>query len=77
MAPNHGGYTLGSILGSMGSNCVQKMGQNRKKLPSPKSRIFDYPAVIDLKKKMEVTFMAPNQGWDPLGSIWGQWGPIG
>ena len=47
MAPNHGGDPLGSILGPMGSHWVQKMGQNRKKLPCPKIRIFDYPAVID------------------------------
>ena len=34
---------LGSIVGPMGSHWVQKMGQNRKKLPCPKIRIFDYP----------------------------------
>ena len=38
---------LGSILGPMGSHWVQKMGQNHRKLPCPKIRIFDYPAVID------------------------------
>ena len=48
MAPNHGGDPLGSILGLMGSHWGQNMGQNRKKLPCPKIRIFDYPAVIDL-----------------------------
>ena len=75
MAPHHGGDTLGSILGSMGSNCVQKMGQNRKKLPSPKSRIFDYPAVIDLKKKWklrlwrQITVVGPSSGqWGHIGS---------
>ena len=47
MAPNHGGDPLGSILGPMGSHWVKKMGQNRKKLPCPKIRIFDYPVVID------------------------------
>ena len=47
MAPNHGGDPVGSILGPMGSHWVQKMGQNRKKLPCPKTRIFDYPALID------------------------------
>ena len=31
MAPNHGGDPLGSILGSMGTHWVQKMGHNRKK----------------------------------------------
>ena len=52
MAPIHGGDTLGSILGPMGSHWVQKMGQNRKKLPSPKIRIFDYPAVIDFGQNL-------------------------
>ena len=74
MAPNHGGDTIESILGPMGSHWVQKMGQNRKKLPCPKIRIFDYRAVIDFSKKMEVTVMAPNHGGDPLGSILG---PVG
>ena len=74
MAPNHGGDTLGSILGPMGSYWIQKMCQNRKKLPCPKIRIFDYPLFIVFLKKMEVTVMAPNHGGDPLGSILG---PIG
>ena len=43
MAPNHGGDPQD---GPMGSDWVQKMGQNRKKLPCSKIRIFDY-AVID------------------------------
>ena len=71
IAPNHGGDTIESILGPMGSHWVQKMGQMRKKLPCPKIRIFDYPAVIDFSQNMEVTVMAPNQGGNPLGSIFG------
>ena len=74
IVPNHGGDPLGSILGPMGSHWVKKMGQNRKKLPCTKSRIFDYPAVIDFSQKMEVTVMAPNHGRDPLGSILGPMG---
>ena len=54
IAPNHGGDPLGSILGRMGSDWVQKMRQNRKKLPCPKIRIFGYPSVIDFSHKMEV-----------------------
>ena len=70
-APNHGGDTIESLLGPMGSHWVQKMGQNRKKLPCPKIRIFDYPAVIGFSQKMEVTVMAPNHGGDPLGfTLW-------
>ena len=130
MAPNYGGYPLGSIMGPMGSHwekvmgqshkkipCPKlrifdyptviffltkngsygygaksrwgpprvhlgangvplgpKMGQSNKKLPCPKIRIFDYPAVIDFSQKMEVTVMAPNHGGDPLGSILGPMG---
>ena len=74
MAPSHGGDPLGPILGPMGSHWVQKMGQNRKKLPCPKIRIFDYPVVIDFSQKMESTVMAPNHGGDPLGSILGPMG---
>ena len=65
MAPNHSGDPLGSILGPMGPYWVQKMCQNRKKLPCPKIRIFDYPAVIDFSQIMEVTVIAPNHGGDP------------
>ena len=71
MVPNHGGDT---ILGPMWSHWVKKMGPNRKKLPCPKMPIFDYPAVIDFSKKMEVTVIAPNHGGDtilaPMGSHW-------
>ena len=74
MAPNHGGEPLWPILGPVGSHWVKKMGQNRKKLPCPKIRIFDYPKVIDFSQKMEVTVMAPNHGGDPLGSILGPMG---
>ena len=77
MAPNHGGDPIGSILGPMGSHWVKEMGQSHKKLPCPKFRIVDYPAVIDFSQKKEVTVMAPNHGEDPLGSIlgpmWSHW----
>ena len=69
IAPNHGGEPLRSILGPMGSHGGQKMGQNRKGLPCPKIRIFDYSAVIDLGKKFEFTVMAPNHSGDSLGFI--------
>ena len=74
MAPNHGGDTIGPILGPMGSHWVQKMGQNRKKLPCPKIRIFHYPTVIGFSHKLEVTVMAPNHGGDTIESILG---PVG
>ena len=75
MARNHGGDTLGSILGPMGSHWVQKKGQNGKKSQCPKIRIFDYPAVIDFSQKMEVTVIAPNHSRDHPGSILGPMGP--
>ena len=62
MAPNHGGDTIESILGPMRSHWVQKMVHNRKKLPCPKIRILDYPAVIGFSQKMEVTVKTPNHG---------------
>ena len=71
MESNHGGDPLGSILGPMGSHCVQNMCQNPKKLPYSLIRIFDYPAVIDFSQKMEVTVMAPNHGGETLGFILG------
>ena len=74
MAPNHGGDTIESILGPMGSHWVQNKSQNRKKLPCPKIRIFDYPTVIDFSKKMEVTVMAPNHGGGTIESILGTMG---
>ena len=74
IAPNHGGDPLGSILGPMGSHWVLKMGQNRKKLPCRKIRIFDYPAVINFSQKMEVSVIAPNHSGDPLGFILGPMG---
>ena len=75
IAPNHSGDPLGSILGPNGSHWVQKMGQNRLKLPCPKIRIFDYPTVIDFSQQVEVAVMAPNHGGDALGSILGPMGP--
>ena len=74
MAPNHGGEPLGSILGPMGSHWGQKMGQNRLKLPCPKSRIFCYSARSSIWAKIDLMVMAPNHGGDPLGSILGPMG---
>ena len=61
-------------LGANGVPLGRKTGQNRKTLQSLKIRIFDYPEVIDLSQKMEVTVMVPNHGGDPLGS---NLGPMG
>ena len=74
MAPNHSGDSLGSILGPMGSHWFKKMCQNSKKLPWPKIRIFNYPAVIDFLQKMEVTVMVPNHGCNTIESILGPMG---
>ena len=74
MAPNHGGDPLGSILGPMGSHWVQKMSQNRKKVPCPKIRIFRLPCGHRFRPKSHLTAMAPNHGGDPLGSIVGPMG---
>ena len=77
MAPNHGGEPLGSILGSMGSHRGQKMGQNRKKLPCPKIRIFDYSGVIDLGRNWIYGYGTKSR-WGPprvhLGANGSHWG---
>ena len=73
MAPNHGGDTLVSILGPMGSHLVKKMGQKQKKLPCPKIRIVHYTAVIDFAQNSTMV-MVPYHGGDPLGSILGPMG---
>ena len=45
MEPNHGGDSLGPIVGPMGPHWDQKMGQNRKNSNFPKIPIFYYAAV--------------------------------
>ena len=77
MAPNYGGYPLWSIMGPMGSHWVEKMGQSHKKIPCPKLRIFDYPAVIDFHKKWKLRFWRQITVETPQGPSCGQWGPIG
>ena len=76
--PKNGSYGYGDKLrwglprvhhGANGSHWVHKIGQKRRKLPCPKIRMFDYPAVIEFLQKMEVTVMVPNHGGDPVGSI--------
>ena len=42
MAQNHGVDHLGSTLWPVGSHWVQRMDQNRKKLPCPQIRLCDY-----------------------------------
>ena len=74
MLPNHGGNPLGSISGPMGSHWVQKIGQNRKKLPCPKIQFSTTPQSSIFLKKMEITVFQPNHGGEALRSILG---PIG
>ena len=64
MVPHHGGDPLGSILVPLGSHWGKKMGQSRKKLPCPKSRIFDYSAVIDWEKNRIFGYAAKSR-WGP------------
>ena len=61
-------------LGASGVPLGPKNGSNRQKLPCPKIRIFDYPAVIVFSQKMEFTVMVPNHGGGDLGSILGPMG---
>ena len=57
-----------------GVRLCHKMGQNRKKLPWPQIRIFDYHAIMFFLQKMEVTVMGPSHDGDPVGSILGPMG---
>ena len=77
MEPNHSGDPLGSILGPMGCHWGKKIGQNRKKLPCPKIRTFDYPAVIDFGRNWTLRLWRQIKVETPQGPSWGQWGPIG
>ena len=72
MAPNHGGDPLRSILGPMGSHWVQKMGQNRKKLPCPKIRGHRFFAKIG-----SYGYGAKSRWGPPRVQIWGKWGASG
>ena len=61
-------------LGANGVPLGPKSGSKRRKLPCPKIRIDDAPAVINFSPKMEVTVMARNNGGDSLVSILGPMG---
>ena len=74
MAPNHGGDTLGSILGPMGSHWVQKMGQNRKNYHAPKFEFSTTPR-SSISAKMRPYGCGAKSDEDPLGSILGPLGP--
>ena len=61
--PENGSYGYGAKsrwglprvhLEANGVPLGKKMGQNCKKLPYPKIRIFDYPAVIDFLQKWKL-----------------------
>ena len=65
------------LLGANRFPLGPKIGQNRKKLPCPKIRIFDYSAVIDLGKKSNLRLWRQITLGNPWGPSWGQWGAIG
>ena len=72
------GDPLGSILGPVGSNWVQKMCQTAKKLPCPKIRIFDYPTVIGFSRKNGIDGYGAKSPWGPPRFIFGSNGvPLG
>ena len=74
MVPNHGGEPLGYILVPMGSHWDQKTGQNRKKLPCPKIRFFDYSTRSSIWEKNRIYGYGAKSRWGPLGSILGPMG---
>ena len=65
--------------GANGSHWVQKLGQKRRKLPCPKIRIFDYPAVIDFLQKNGSYGYGAKSRWGQIyvcGAKW-RWGSRG
>ena len=54
MPPNHGGDTLGSILGPMGSHWVKKMGQNVENYHAPKFELSTTPRSSIFPKKWKL-----------------------
>ena len=72
VAPNHGGDPLVSNLVQMGFHWVQKIGQNRKKLPFPKIRIFNYPVIIDFGQNQTFRLWWQIRVQTPWGPSWGQ-----
>ena len=66
MEPNHGGDSLGPIVGPMGPNWGKSV--TTVTIPIFKNSNFALPRGQK---------MAPNHDWDPLEPILGQWGPIG
>ena len=54
MAPNHGGDSLGSILGPMGSHWVEKFGQNRKNYHAAKFEFSTTPRSSIFRKKWKL-----------------------
>ena len=78
LAPNHGGDTLGSILGPMGSHWDHKRCQNRKKLPCPKIRIFDYSARSSIWVKNRIYGYGAKSWWGtPRVHLWASRVPLG
>ena len=85
--PKNGSYGYGAKsrwgpprvhLGANGVPLGPKWVTTVKKLPCPKIRIFDYPAVIDFSQKKEITVIVPNHGGDTIESIFGANGvPLG
>ena len=61
-------------LGANGVPLGKKMAQNRKKLPCPIIRIFDYTAVINFSQKNGSYGYGAKSWWGPLGT---NLGPMG
>ena len=58
-------YGAKSRLGPRRVSLGKKMGQNRKKLPCPKIRIFHYPAVINFVQNSTLRFFGTKSRWGP------------
>ena len=85
--PKNGSYGYGAKsrwgpprvhLGANGVPLGKKMGQNRKKLPCPKIRIFDYPSVIYYSQKNGSYGYGAKSRWgSPRGHLGANRVPLG
>ena len=65
MAPNHGGDPLGSILGSIGSHWVQKMGKTVKNNHALKFEFSTTPRSLIFRKKWKLRLWRKLRWWAP------------
>ena len=77
MAPNHGGYPLGSLLGPVGSHWVKKWVKTVENYHAPKFEFSFTPRTSIFSKKWKLRLWRQITVGTRQSPSWGQWGPIG